>query len=388
MSHRLNPNLLLEIQKYGAANIEACFNCGNCTAVCPLADDEANFPRKVIRYAQIGAEKSLLSSKELWLCYYCGECSTTCPRQAEPGEFMAAARRFAIANYDVTGLAKRLYRSAWFNIIITVALAIFFSLFLLSFNQGTDFAKLTLWEFIPEVYVQILGLAIFGVIGLVGIMGVVRMTRDIYQAGGLAAAHWSRLNWPQALRETLAVEVLGHKNYRNEECGQADNAPWFWQRWFVHAAMMYGFGGLFAATALDFLFKPVGSVVPLYYPMRLLGTIAGLFFMYGTSVAIYKRLRKQDKSASYSQPSDWIFLILLWLVGLTGFLLEIAVYAPPPATWGYTLLIIHVVLAMDLLVLLPFSKFAHVFYRTVAIFVRHLKPVEQTAESGLAAAEV
>jgi hypothetical protein len=38
---------------------------------------------------------------------------------------------------------------------------------------------------------------------------------------------------------------------------------------------------------------------------------------------------------------------------------------------------------MDLLVLLPFTKFAHIIYRTVAIFVHHLKPAEQTAESGM-----
>jgi hypothetical protein len=80
-------------------------------------------------------------------------------------------------------------------------------------------------------------------------------------------------------------------------------------------------------------------------------------------------------------------LILLWTTGLTGFLLEIAVYVPPPATWGYAMLIIHVALAMDLLILLPFSKFAHIFYRTVAIFIHHLKPVGQRVEDRLASVE-
>ena len=36
MSHRVDTNLLPEMQQYGAVHIEACFNCGNCTAVCPL----------------------------------------------------------------------------------------------------------------------------------------------------------------------------------------------------------------------------------------------------------------------------------------------------------------------------------------------------------------
>ena len=44
MSHRADPRFLPELQKYGAANIESCFNCGNCTAVCPLSTDKENFP--------------------------------------------------------------------------------------------------------------------------------------------------------------------------------------------------------------------------------------------------------------------------------------------------------------------------------------------------------
>ena len=92
MAVTVDPTLLPEIQRYGAFDVSACFNCGNCTAVCPLTDDDATFPRRIIRYAQVGMKAELLASKELWTCYYCGECSETCPRQAEPGEFMAAAR--------------------------------------------------------------------------------------------------------------------------------------------------------------------------------------------------------------------------------------------------------------------------------------------------------
>ena len=109
MAVTVDPTLLPEIQRYGAFDVAACFNCGNCTAVCPLTDGDATFPRRIIRYAQVGMKAELLASKELWTCYYCGECSETCPRQAEPGEFMAAARRYAIASYDRTRLARTMY---------------------------------------------------------------------------------------------------------------------------------------------------------------------------------------------------------------------------------------------------------------------------------------
>ena len=75
---RVDPALLPQIKEYGAFDVDACFNCGNCTAVCPLSAGDAAFPRRIIRYAQVGLKEELLASKELWTCYGCGECSETC----------------------------------------------------------------------------------------------------------------------------------------------------------------------------------------------------------------------------------------------------------------------------------------------------------------------
>ena len=85
MSNRVNPDLLLNLKEYGAVGAEICFNCGNCTAVCPLTSDEHPFPRNMIRLAQLGLEERITQSTDPWLCYYCGDCAQSCPRQAEPG---------------------------------------------------------------------------------------------------------------------------------------------------------------------------------------------------------------------------------------------------------------------------------------------------------------
>ena len=106
MAHVVNTELMDRIRRFGAFDVSACFNCGNCTAVCPLSKDGSNFPRRLIRYGQVGMEDRLLADKDLWMCHYCGECSQTCPRQAEPGEYMASARRYAISRYDPTGLQR------------------------------------------------------------------------------------------------------------------------------------------------------------------------------------------------------------------------------------------------------------------------------------------
>ena len=132
MSTQVDPVFQKKLKGFGAFDTSACFNCGNCTAICPLSVNNDSFPRKMIRYAQIGAKNRLIACKELWLCYYCGECSDTCPRQAEPGEFMASARRYAIASFDPTGISKLLYTSRLFTTIFMVALSALFTLILLT----------------------------------------------------------------------------------------------------------------------------------------------------------------------------------------------------------------------------------------------------------------
>ena len=125
MATRIDPNLLYEIKEYGAVGIEKCFNCGNCTAICPLTSDEYPFPRNMIRRLQIGQRDKLVQNLDPWLCYYCGECSETCPKGAEPGETMMAMRRWLTAQYDWTGLSGKVYTSrGWVVSMLLIAVAI------------------------------------------------------------------------------------------------------------------------------------------------------------------------------------------------------------------------------------------------------------------------
>jgi len=146
----VDHTLLPTLKQFGAFDIGACFNCGNCTAACPLSEGDTTFPRKIIRYAQVGMRENLLSSKELWTCYACGECSETCPRQAEPSEFMAAARRYAIGSYDRTGLARTMYTRPLLGTAIAVFLAAFFAIFMASGRGVQVSGSLDLFGFVPE----------------------------------------------------------------------------------------------------------------------------------------------------------------------------------------------------------------------------------------------
>jgi ferredoxin len=380
MSHRVDPDFLPELKRYGDISIESCFNCGNCSAVCPLSSEEENFPRRMIRYAQLGMREKLLSSKDLWMCYYCGECTATCPRQADPGEFMAAARRYAIAKYDRLGLAKLLYTSSMFNVLFLIALAIVFSLFLYAFHGPMPGDSLRLFEFIPAQGIHNLGVIAGIIVILIALSGMVNMAIRVGRGAKFPrGAHLNRLG---ALWETVGLEVLGQKRYRQDCETYAARQPWYMQRWFIHASMVWGFLGLFAATILDYLldlvgFKPTGTWVAIWYPTRLLGTIAGLFLIYGVTVAIINRLRKKDEASTHSTPSDWSFLVLMWLAGMTGFVLEVSIYLPHPYAWSYWMLLAHLVIVGELLILAPFTKFAHALYRTIALYAHALKPMPE-----------
>jgi hypothetical protein len=67
----------------------------------------------------------------------------------------------------------------------------------------------------------------------------------------------------------------------------------------------------------------------------------------------------------------------MWLSGASGFALELALYLSSSPWWGYWMLLLHVSVAMELVLLLPFTKFAHVIYRTVALYIGALKPLPE-----------
>ena len=114
---------------------------------------------------------------------------------------------------------------------------------------------------------------------------------------------------------------------------------WYRRRWFIHAATMWGFLGLFAATILDYGLdivgiKETGTPVPIWYPVRLLGTVAGVLLVYGVTMIIIDRARRASTSVARSTNADWTLLTLLWITGVTGFGLELALYLPEPPGLG------------------------------------------------------
>ncbi len=378
MTTLVDTELLSDIQRFGAADVSACFSCGTCTAICPLSDNDATFPRNMIRLAQVGMKDELLASKELWTCYQCGLCSDSCPTEADPAEFMAAARRYAIASYEPTGLARILYTRPVIGSLIAMGVAAFFALFMYASHGPQNAGTLALFEFVPDQLIHWTGITVMALMGLSAIAGIATMGRRVARSEGVKlhtmfGGRESLSRTLRALWASLGVESLGQRRYRDDCKDDKPVEPLYRRRWLIHALTIWGFLGLLTATGLDWGLaligvKKTGTPIPIWYPSRLIGTIAGISLIYGVSMFMINRVRKINQASRYSTASDWLLLVLLWITGATGFFIEVALYLPDAPAWGYWVFLFHVAVAMELLLFLPFTKFAHAMYRPMALF--------------------
>ena len=87
-------NLLLEDIRF-EEGLNACMNCGVCTAICPAAEFYDYDPRKIVDTVQTRDDEKitdLLKSETIWYCGECMSCKTRCPRGNAPGLIIMALR--------------------------------------------------------------------------------------------------------------------------------------------------------------------------------------------------------------------------------------------------------------------------------------------------------
>jgi heterodisulfide reductase subunit C len=96
-SAELDPNFKYEIAKEpGGENILYCFQCGTCSAICPVAAQNEKYdPRRIIRMAILGMREEVLKSEALWLCSTCYSCYVRCPQDVKITSLLAAIQNIA-----------------------------------------------------------------------------------------------------------------------------------------------------------------------------------------------------------------------------------------------------------------------------------------------------
>jgi heterodisulfide reductase subunit C len=82
--------------EFGASDLSKCFQCGVCTASCPVREVESSFsPRKIMKLAKMGLRKQVYASDTIWLCSMCFMCQERCPQDVRPPEVMTVLRNMA-----------------------------------------------------------------------------------------------------------------------------------------------------------------------------------------------------------------------------------------------------------------------------------------------------
>jgi heterodisulfide reductase subunit C2 len=88
--------LIQDIVNITSQNPNLCYQCGKCSAGCPLRKYMDISPNQAVRFVQLGKYDTVLNSKTIWLCAGCMTCTSRCPKNFELHKFMDAMRELAI----------------------------------------------------------------------------------------------------------------------------------------------------------------------------------------------------------------------------------------------------------------------------------------------------
>ena len=380
MSSAVNPDLLLNLKKFGVNDAAACFNCGNCTAVCSLSSESEPFPRKTIRYLQLGLDNKLMQSPEPWLCYYCGDCSDTCPRQANPGEVMMGLRRYLTSRYDWTGISRLFYTSKAFEVlsILVVAALVGLAFYFFHGPMLTDRAALNV--FAPNTTIEILDLILLAVLSFFLLSNAFRMSKAVMTNPGdpiLKGGSIFGIPVQAYLREAKEFVVQFITQRRFNTCGTRSQRT----QWIAHLLIMTGYSIVFLLVVLGIRWFQRDEIYALWHPVRLLGYYATFAILYGVSYAIIGRLKKSKSVYQHTHSTDWAFLILLWLTTFSGVLIHATRQLEMPLT-TYYLYVIHLMIAVPMLVIeVPFAKWTHQLYRPLILYLMKVKASAVRAEA-------
>jgi len=83
---------IAQIEELSGEDVSKCYQCGKCTAGCPMAEKMDLPPSMVMRYMQLELSDDLKKATSRWDCVGCLVCGSRCPKFCNPGAVMEALR--------------------------------------------------------------------------------------------------------------------------------------------------------------------------------------------------------------------------------------------------------------------------------------------------------
>ena len=355
-----------EVIGLGGDTLKKCFQCATCSVVCPISPDTKPFPRKEMIAASWGLKDRLVNNLDIWLCHHCGDCTTKCPRGAKPGEVLGAVRSYAISEYAVPkAVGKAVNDPKKLPILMAIPVVVFIVLGLitglLDFSPALGEHGISHSQFFSTWLVDIIFVPLAIWVVVIFAMGLKRFINDIHEnavmEGKTDKKEFEFIGFIKALPRILPT-ILKHDKF--SECSENKD------RSTAHLMVFWSFVGLFIVTNIFFVvlyvFQQHGPYSQLN-PVKWLANVSGVALIIGSALMIKHRLAKKDQTSTYK---DWYLLGLVFGLGVTGVLTE-ATRLAGFAGLTYFVYFIHLVFVFNLFAFLPFSKLAHLVYRTVAM---------------------
>lgn len=92
----VRSDLVRRVEEISGQDLLACYQCGECSAGCPVAFAMDLLPSQVIRLVQLGQVEEALDSETIWFCAACQTCYSRCPKGVDLSRIMEALREIAL----------------------------------------------------------------------------------------------------------------------------------------------------------------------------------------------------------------------------------------------------------------------------------------------------
>lgn len=109
--HTERNSLAYAIEKNVAVHTQKCYQCGKCTAGCPVADEMDLPPSMVMRLLQTENtmnDERVLKSHTIWLCLSCEMCLSRCPMEIDIPSMMDFLRQKSRSEKKVNPKAENI----------------------------------------------------------------------------------------------------------------------------------------------------------------------------------------------------------------------------------------------------------------------------------------
>jgi quinone-modifying oxidoreductase subunit QmoC len=352
-----SPSFRQELLKRGGETAARCYQCATCSSVCELAPADAPFPRRQMLWTQWGLADRLAADPAVWLCHQCNDCTAHCPRDARPGDVLQTVRGLVVEELAYPRALGRLVAGARRTWPILFGVPLLFWLALLGVSgllqPPADFHAYE--QIVPHAMLYAVFFPLAGFVTLAAFLS----GRRFWQALGEAVPR-SR-SFPSGLWTTM-VDISTHARFGR--CGTARF------RRMGHLLLFWGFAGAAVTSGLLIVaiyLQGYEMPLPLLHPYKLLGNISAVALVIGGGILVVTRLTDRDRAGT-STAFDSFFAAVVALVIATGVLVELTRLATA-STPGISvaLYVLHLAVVTTLFVTFPYSKFAHMLYRTLAM---------------------